>query len=155
MRRFRLTAIGRALTPTLAGVLALLASGCQTRPTAPVGLVRPCHGAVRVIRVYPWVYSALVRFHGKPIMAWWDNYSVLFSGGRRTATLTAKPGTILHFDGLMTDRDLYFGREWSGPEPPIFRGRPPIIHQAPWPAGIPKPKRTGQRPVKTPSAGGA
>ena len=144
-----LPAIGRVLTPTLAGALALLAGGCQTRPASSVGVVQACRGAVQVIRVYPWVYSALVRFHGKPIMAWWDNYSVLFAGGRRTATLMAKPGAILHFDGLLTDRDLYFGREWSGPAPPVFRGQAPMIQQAPWPAGVPKPKRASQRPAKT------
>ena len=127
----------------MGGLLGGLA-GCRTTNwSGKPGSVYSCRGTVRVLRVDPWLESAVVRFDGRRITAWWNRSSVFFYQGSKTSTFMAKPGQRLYFDGLLTDGDLYFGRAWIGPAPPFFQGTRPLIERAPWPAGVPRPKAAG------------
>lgn len=105
-------------------VMSLLIAGCSTSldPSGRPGLVRPISGRIRVIEVEPWMNSATVRFHGHRCTAWWDNYSAFYEHGRLMHQLPDGVGQRYHFDGLLTDRDIYLGQVWQGSSEPQFNG---------------------------------
>ena len=118
-----------------------LVAGCTSTPLGRPGVVMTCKGAARILSVDPFMFAARATWRGRRVTLWWDNYSVLFFGGKRTSTLVAKPGQRLHFEGLLADGDIYLGREWIGSPPPPFGGEQPFVQQGSWPANVPKPKK--------------
>lgn len=115
-------AIMCALTMTMA--LSLLVTGCSQSvdPADHPGVVKPTSGRMRIIDVQPWMNSATVRFEGHRCTAWWDNYSAFYIAGHMLHQLPDVPGGRYHFDGLLTDRDLYLGQVWQGNSAPQFNG---------------------------------
>lgn len=106
--------------------LSLCVAGCSHSfdASGKMGVVRPIRGRIKIIEVEPWMNSALVRFDGRRCMAWWDNYSGFYAGGHLLHQLPDVAGTSYHFDGLLTDRDIYLGQVWAGKSPPQFNGIP-------------------------------
>ena len=104
--------------------LCLLVTGCsQSFDRADqAGMVKPIRGRIRIIEVQPWMNSATVRYEGHRCTAWWDNYSAFYTAGRMLHQLPDTPGLRYHFDGLLTDRDIYLGQVWQGTSAPQFQG---------------------------------
>ncbi|NNM89197.1 MAG: hypothetical protein HKL95_11860 [Phycisphaerae bacterium] len=93
-------------------------AGCMSQATAiKYGAVYPRQGRAKVYSVDPWMRQALVRTAQGRRVAWWDSDSSLYKNGRRTRTLEAKPGEVIHFDGLDADGDLFLARAWIGAKP--------------------------------------
>ncbi len=108
----------------LLGMLALtvLVAGCATSfdSSDKPGRVRTISGEFKVLDVQPWMNSAVVRFEGRRCMAWWDSYSAFYVNGHFTHQLPTVVGERYHFDGLLTDRDVYLGQVWGNQPPPRF-----------------------------------
>ncbi|MGC8625192.1 MAG: hypothetical protein ACP5VQ_07985 [Phycisphaerae bacterium] len=73
-----------------------------------------------MVTVEPWINSAIVRFRGRRCMAWWDRYSAFYADGHLLHQLPNVVGIRYHFDGLLTDRDIYLGQVWRQKLPPQF-----------------------------------
>ncbi len=112
-------------------VMSLLVTGCSQSfdPADHAGVVKPVSGKIHIIDVQPWMNSATVRFEGHRCTAWWDNYSAFYSAGQLLHQLPDVPGVRYHFDGLLTDRDIYLGQVWQGTSAPQFQGRPGHVVQ--------------------------
>jgi hypothetical protein len=104
----------------------VMLAGCSSAfdPSGKPGVVRPISGRIRVIDVEPWMSSAMVRFQGRRCMAWWDNYSAFYADGQLIHQMPDISGVSYHFDGLLTDRDIYLGQVWGGAAAPQFNGTP-------------------------------
>ena len=108
----------------IAMALSLLVTGCSQSfdSAGRSGVVKPVSGRIRIIEVEPWMNSATVRFEGRRCTAWWDNYSAFYTAGHMLHQLPDVPGLRYHFDGLLTDRDIYLGQVWQGTSAPQFQG---------------------------------
>jgi hypothetical protein len=117
---------GMALT-----AMSLLTAGCSSSFDAAdrPGLVRPISGRIRVIQVEPWMNSAIVSFEGRRHTAWWDNYSAFYANGHLMHQLPDVAGGRYHFDGLLTDQDIYLGQVLEGSAAPQFNGVPGHVVQ--------------------------
>ena len=107
----------------------VLVAGCATSfdSSDKPGRVRTISGEFKVLDVQPWMNSAVVRYEGRRCVAWWDNYSAFYVHGHFTHELPAVVGERYHFDGLLTDRDVYLGQVWGDQPPPRFgEGAAPI-----------------------------
>lgn len=106
--------------------VSLLTMGCSSSldTSGRPGLVRPISGRIRVIEVEPWMNSATVWFEGHRCTAWWDNYSAFYANGHLMHQMPDVAGGRYHFDGLLTDRDIYLGQVWEGASAPQFNGSP-------------------------------
>lgn len=122
----------------LAALLACtLLAGCSAGGPVRNGRVTMVHGTARVLTVNPYLKSAVVRYDGQTRNAWWNRYSILYFGGQVANTLDIHPGQKIHFDGLLADGDVYFGRAWRNTAPPPLVYPPSqIVH----PNGL-KPKK--------------
>lgn len=109
---------------TVAMVMSLLVAGCSQSfdPADHAGVVKPISGKIRIIEVQPWMNSATAQFEGHRCTAWWDDYSAFYIAGHLLHQLPDVPGGRYHFDGLLTDRDLYLGQVWQGTSAPRFNG---------------------------------
>jgi len=84
-----------------------------------------CQGTVEVVSVDRWMWSAQVIYQGEQRTLWWDQWSMMFYNGTLTTpTLAAKPGDVINIDGMLSDGEIYLGREWIGTAPPTALGIP-------------------------------